>query len=62
MHVLEALRPLLQRVDYPADKAEILHTVRVLGAPPELLDRLATLPDYRYGSADSVLDALRGLA
>jgi hypothetical protein len=60
MHVIEALRPLLQRVAYPADRAEILHTLRALDAPPELLDRVATLPDARYGSADTVLDLLRG--
>ena len=63
MFKLQDLHTLLMRAAYPATKAELLDFIRKEGYPEAAAERLHALPDgdYRYGSVDSVLDALRGL-
>ncbi len=62
MITLPQLRSILEHVAFPATKAEIVETARRLDESDEAIARLQTLPEYRYGSVDTVLDALRHLA
>jgi len=61
MVTIQQIRTVLERVAFPAEKAEILMTLHRLEAPPEMIERVQHIPEYRYGSVDTVLDALRGL-
>lgn len=60
MVTLQKIHDLLEHVAFPATKDEILATLTRLGVAEQILERVRTLPEYRYGSVDSVLDALRG--
>jgi hypothetical protein len=59
MVTLQKIRELLERVAFPTTKDEILATLTRLDAPAQVIERVQTLPEYRYGSVDSVLDTLR---
>lgn len=58
---LQEIHAIVTRISFPASKEEILDYVRKEGYPDEIRQRLETLPEYRYGSANSVMDALRDL-
>ncbi|MHB9134624.1 MAG: DUF2795 domain-containing protein [Armatimonadota bacterium] len=58
---LEDMHTILQRLEYPATREDLIDMAARTQAPQEAIDRLRTLPEYRYGSVDSVMDALRGL-
>lgn len=62
---LQEMHDVLVRLEYPATKRELIRQVNHLQFPYRYVDRLQTLPDETteqfYGSADSVMDALRGL-
>ena len=60
MLTLPELHTLLQRIPYPATPRELADELRKLQAPEEAVERVRALPDNRYGSVDSVMDALRG--
>ena len=62
MLTLPEIRTVLMRVAFPATPEEMIRTATVEQAPDELLARLRTLPQHRYGSLDAVIDALRGQA
>jgi len=62
MVTLQEIRVLLQRVDYPATREEVLAAAERRGAPAAVTQRLRALPEHRYGSVDAVMDALRGRA
>lgn len=61
MAVLHELHTILQRLDYPLTREEIIAAVRDAHVPEEHLRRVQSLPEHMYGSVDSVMDALRGL-
>ena len=61
MLTLPEMRTVLQQVAYPATREEILLTLAAQDMPEEFLTRLRKLPEYRYGSVDTVMDALRGM-
>ncbi|MHB9110971.1 MAG: DUF2795 domain-containing protein [Armatimonadota bacterium] len=61
MLTLPEMHTLLQRISYPATPRELADELRELQAPEEAIERVRTLPEHRYGSVDSVMDALRGM-
>lgn len=61
MLTLMEIRAVLQRADYPATREDLIAQVRRMEGPEEIISRLRTLPEHRYGSTDTVLDALRDL-
>jgi hypothetical protein len=50
------------RVDFPATKGEILVRAKHQGAPEDMLRQLERLPEYMYGSVNTVMEALRPAA
>ena len=60
MITLHQIHALLVRMEFPATKAELLEQAMKMGAPSAALQRLRGLPDYFYGSVDTVMDALKG--
>ena len=58
---LPEMHSLLVRVVYPATRDEIAAALARDGAPEEAIARVRTLPPHRYGSTDTVMEALRGL-
>lgn len=58
---LHDLHDIISRAVFPASKDELITFVKKEGYPREAVQRLETLPEYMYGSADSVMDALRNL-
>lgn len=60
MPTLQEMRTMLERLEFPADKADMLHMLTLMDAPASVLETIRTLPDHRYGSVDTVMDALRG--
>lgn len=61
MLTLQEMRTILARAYYPASKAELIRFVRAEGYPEDVVRRLETIPEYEYGSVDTVMDALRDL-
>ncbi|HOF89526.1 MAG TPA: DUF2795 domain-containing protein [Armatimonadota bacterium] len=61
MITLQEINTIITRAIYPARKDELIAFVRREGYPEEVARRLETLPEHYYGSADSVMDALRAL-
>ncbi|OPZ85227.1 MAG: hypothetical protein BWY76_01498 [bacterium ADurb.Bin429] len=61
MMTLQEIHTIIMRASYPASKEELIAFVRREGYPEDALRRLETLPEHYYGSADSVMDALRTL-
>ncbi len=59
MALLEEIHTILMRVPYPATKEELIAAVREMGEPEAVVTQLQRLPEYRYGSVNSVMDALR---
>lgn len=59
MPALEEIHTVLQRLEFPATKEELIDQARRRDAPVWMLDRLHALPEHRYGSVDTVMDALR---
>ena len=57
---LEELHAILQRIDYPATKEQILDLVRRRGTLGDAVARLQALEDVMYGSVDTVMEELRG--
>ena len=60
MVTMQVIHTLLQRVNFPARKDDIIEQMRGMDAPEAVIDRLRQLPENYYGSTDSVMDALRG--
>ena len=61
MITLQQMHALLVRMEFPATRAELLEQAMKMGAPSAALQRLRALPDYFYGSVDTVMDALHGM-
>ena len=61
MLTIQDMHTLLQRMTFPATPQELAEELRRMEAPDEAIARVQTLPENRYGSVDSVVDALRTL-
>ncbi len=58
---LSEMHALLIRVEYPATRDEIAAALTRGGASAEAIARVRALPEHRYGSTDTVMEALRNL-
>ncbi len=61
MVTIQQIGEMLLQSAFPATREELLAAMLRLDAPEEVLERLKHIPDDRYGSINSVLDALRAL-
>ena len=61
MVTVQQIGEMLTRVDFPATREELIAALVRLQAPEEVIERLGHIPEYRYGSVNTVLDALHGL-
>ena len=61
MITLQDINTIIMRASYPASKEDLIAFVRREGYPEEVARRLEVIPEHEYGSADTVMDALRGL-
>ena len=50
----------LAGVDYPASRDDLVAAARSNGAPGELVERIASLPDEQYEAPTDVTKALSG--
>jgi len=59
--LLEEVHTLLQRIEYPTTKEDILTQLRIMDAPDDVINRVMLIPEYRYGSVNTVMDAVQNL-
>ena len=55
---LHLLHELLQRMNFPATKAQLIEQAMKLGSPSSALELLSALPEQEYLTADTVIAAL----
>lgn len=58
---LEEIHDILMRMTFPATRESLIEQAVHMEASDAVLQRLRALPEHYYGSADTVMDALRGL-
>lgn len=59
MLTVQQIGEMLALCAFPATREELIAAMQRLDAPADVLQRLECIPDYRYGSLNSVLDAIR---
>jgi hypothetical protein len=60
MVTLHEIHDILTHIDFPATKADLIHQATAREAPPPVIARLRELPEFYYGSVNTVMDTLRG--
>lgn len=58
---LEEIREVILHFDFPASKEQIIEMASKAEAPDDVMERLQCIPEYYYGSVNSVMETLRDL-